>query len=264
MARKAKLVRVDALQPHLLNKVLYGPPTANSAYQDIKHSMRTGGFDERFPLLITDDNRILWGVTRWAAAKAVRLKEVPCETFVPSDPQSANAEMEREIVRGNTYRVKTQVMLAREQQKLLEIEGVLARQRMGSGNTDGGPSTAADRVGKVFGESGKTVQRRLKVLKAIDAAEAVRDTKRADKLTTLLEGKNIVKALEVIKGKPDGEKRPVKVEVPDTFNSRYTRAYSEFFEACAKAQVPGEVEQLRGLLARMAKDLEAAEGRLNA
>lgn len=261
MARKIKNCQVADLRPHPLHRELYGSPTSNTAYADIRLSMRTRGYDERFPLLITEDGRILSGVTRWAAAKAAKLVEVPCEVFVPEDPQAAEDEMELKIVRDNTYRVKSQLMLAREQRKLLDVESRLARRRKGSGS-DGGPALAADRVGKTFRESGKTVKRRLKVLEAIEEAEAGGNRRRADTLTTLLEGKNIIKALDIIKGKPATEKKPVKVEVPRTLHDHSTKAYSEFYEACCKATVLGELQVLEATLERMRNDLDTARGRV--
>src|SRR6266540_1233575 len=123
------MVAVADLRPHPINKELYGPPTANSAYKDIKANMEHGGFDERHPLLVTEDRRILWGVTRWSVAKSLHIAEVPCEVFIPTSPQTAELEIEGEVVRGNMYRVKTQLTIAREQRKLLEVEKALARER---------------------------------------------------------------------------------------------------------------------------------------
>jgi hypothetical protein len=159
---------------------------------------------------------------------------------------------------GNLYRTKTQVMIAREQRKVMELERDLARRRMAAGS-DGGPSKAADRVGKVFSESGKTVAGRLKVLEAIEAAG---DRKTAERLTELLEGKHIVKALDVIEGKPASSRRPPPVEVPRTLLDHANKAYSEFFEACAKVQSEGEMEQVKSYLRQMQDTLAATASRL--
>jgi ParB-like chromosome segregation protein Spo0J len=248
------------LRPHPLHKELYGPPTANSAYKDIKASMARHGFDERQPLLITEDDRIVWGVTRWAAAKSVGLALVPCEVFVPAEAAQAELEIERELIRGNTYRVKTQTILAKEQRKMLEVEADLARRRMGEGS-DGGPSKATDRVGKLFGESGKTVQRRLKVLRAIEEAETAGQRKKAEQLTELLNAGKTLKALDVAQGKAPKAKPP-KVEVPPTIHEHANKAYSEFFNGCAKAQYPAELQVLEAALGRMRDDLESARRRV--
>jgi hypothetical protein len=65
--------------------------------------------------------------------------------------------------------VKTQLMIAREQAMLVEIEKERGRRRMALGS-DGGPSKSTDRVAQAFKRtSGKTVQRRLKILKVAPA-----------------------------------------------------------------------------------------------
>jgi hypothetical protein len=132
---------------------------------------------------------------------------------------------------------------------------------MGQGS-DGGPSKSADRVGKIFGESGKTVQRRLKVLAAVEEADAQGNRKKAEQLTRLLEAKHIVKALAAIGGRQRPAAKPAHVETPRTLHDHSTRAYSEFFEACAKARVPAEIELLAATLGRMGDDLNTARARL--
>jgi hypothetical protein len=259
----SKIVRLspEELRPHPLNRELYGTPTANTAYHDIRADMKRRGFDDKQPLLITEDRRVIRGVTRHAAARSLNLKEVPCEIFVPENPADAELEIERELVRGNIYRTKTETMKAREQRKILEIETALARGRMAEG-TDGGPSKAADRVGKVFGESGKTVQRRLKVLEAIEQADADGDKKRASRLTELLDGKHITKALDLLSPK-DKPAKPVKqVDVPRTLHDHVNTAQSENFEACCKAQCEAEIEIIEVSIDRMLTTVQAARQRL--
>src|SRR5262249_48872469 len=186
IVRDIVMVKVADLRPHANNKYFYGTPTANSAYKDIKLNMKRIGFDPRWPLFITEDRRILSGVTRWACAKSEGIEAVPCEVFEPSSPETAEIEYEREIVLANMHRQKSQLSIAREQRSFLESEKALARTRMAVGS-DGGASKATDRVGKVFGESGKTVQRRLKILEGIEEAQAEGNSKRADRLIDLLE-----------------------------------------------------------------------------
>jgi hypothetical protein len=261
MAPKTVLRDPKELRPHALNLQLYGPPTANSAYQDMRLDMKRRGYDETEPLMIAPDDRVLRGCTRHAAARSVGLAEVPCVVFYPSSPETAELEFERELIRGNSYRTKTEVMKAREQRKLLEVEAELARRRMGGGS-DGGPSKSTDRVGKIFKESGKSVQRRLKVLAAIEAAEADGDARRAERLTDLLNGKKITKALALLD--PARAKAPAvrHVEVPPTLHAHVNRMYSECYEACAKARVGAEVDVIEAMLARMREDAAAARRRV--
>jgi hypothetical protein len=253
------------LRPHPVNKELYGPPTANSKYKGIKDDMIRRGYDDDRPLKITEDGRILWGVTRWAIAKSLNLDKLPCIVFQPKDQATAELEMEAEIVRGNIQRDKTELMIAKEERKLLEVEREMARRRMGQGS-DGGPSMSVDRVAKTLRDSGKTVsgktvQRRLKVLGAIEEAEADGNHRKVERLTELLNAKSITKALDIVNGKTT-TKKPPKVETPRTLNECSTKAYSEFYEACARAKVSAEIDILEATLGRMRDDLETARQRL--
>jgi hypothetical protein len=128
--------------------------------------------------------------------------------------------------------------------------------------SDGETSKATDRVGKLFGESGKSVQRRLKVLKAIEEAEADGEQKRADRLTDLLDGKHITKALALLDPKKEAT-RPVKnVDVPRTLHDHVTKTYSENFEACAKAVCLEEVQVIAANVARLWREALNAMRRL--
>jgi hypothetical protein len=259
---KVVVKAVADLRPHPLNRELYGSPAANSAYKDLKMAMGRGGFDARHPLLVTADGRIVEGTTRWAVAKSVGLTEVPCEVFVPSSAETAELEIERKLVEGNRYRVKTPLMVAREQRKLLEVESVLARRRMGQGSDDG-PSKSTDRVGKVFGESGKTVQRRIKVLDAIEAAEVAGEKKKTERLTDLLNAGKTVQALEVIKPKEKAARKVIgKVDTPRTLHDHVSKTYSENYEACAKAVCEAEVEVIEANIERMRRDAATARQRV--
>jgi ParB-like chromosome segregation protein Spo0J len=259
MAKKIILVDPAELRPLPLNKELYGRPQDNDAYKDIKQLM-THGFNENKPLTITEDRRIVAGVTRWHIAKALGLKEVPCLVFTPTSPETAEDEYDLELIDDNHYRNKTKVMLAREQRKKMEIQKRLARKRMGSGS-DGGPSKSADRVGADYRVSGRTVTRSIKVLEAIEQAEADGDRRKAERLTDLLEHGKTGKALAIITGKPAAKKAP-PVDVPRTLNDHNTKAYSENYEACAKVRVPAEIDILEANVERMLQDVDTARTRL--
>jgi hypothetical protein len=264
MAKEIVTMRVDELRPHPENKDLYDRPTANSEYKRMWDDMKQNGFSDLQPLIVTADRRVIGGCTRWAIARGLKVETVPCIVFTPqsADPEEAEEEIVRELIRDNQGRRKSERTVAKELRRLVKIESVLARKRMAHG-AGGEPGKAVEKVGKERNLSGSSVQKRIKVLNAIEAAEDRGDTKKANRLEDLLNARKIDTAINVIKGKPAAPK-PAKVEVPDTFNSRYQKAYSEFFEACCKVMVPGELDQLRGLLARMAEEVEKVERRLNA
>jgi hypothetical protein len=265
MARKIVLYSPSDLRPHPLNKELYGLPTDNEAYVNVQFSMSRGGFDERHPLLVTKDGRIVSGVTRWTAAKSLKLESVPCETFVPVDEESAELEIEAKLIMENGYRTKTRLMVAREQQKLVELEKVLARKRMAYGRDgEDGPSKSTERAAIAFKTSGATVQRNLKVLAGIDAAKERGDERMAARLIDLLEHGKPGKALELIvagNGKSK-QKAPKKVDVPRTILDHATMAHSEFYEACAKSEIEEALRVLEQYLDNMHKALETAREKL--
>jgi hypothetical protein len=253
------------LRAHPLNKVLYGRPEDNSAYEEMWRDMKARGFDELHPLLVMGDGRVICGCTRLAAARKAKLPEVPCAEFVPTDPATVEMEAELRLIHDNRQRTKTQVMEVREQRTALELQSRLAQVRMLAGVAGDERGRAADIVGKDYQKSGKTITRRIKVLDAIERAQAEGREKDAAKLTTLLEGRNITKALALLEEKkPDRPKvlKTPRVEVPRTFNDHLSRGYSELFEALAKAQVPGELDQVEGRLRQLHQDLSAARRRL--
>jgi hypothetical protein len=264
MARKVILVNVAELHPHPRNAPIYGNPKSTKAYADMVADMKDRGFSDRYPLLITADRIIIGGVTRWLCAKAAKITQVPCEIFVPSaaDPILAELEIREQIPLDNGYREKTQLMVARELAMLAEIEKERGRRRMALGSDDG-PSKATDRVAQAVKRiSGKTVQRRLKILKAIDEAHDNGDHRKADQLTELLEQRKTLQALAVIKGKALKPKKAVKVEVRRTLHDHATKAYSEFYEACCKATVGAELDVLEAHVQRVLEDIQTARKRL--
>jgi hypothetical protein len=264
---KTVMMKLADLRPHDLHQVLYGRPTQNPEYKNLREQMKQRGFDPRHPLLVTRDGRILAGVTRWAAAIAAGLTEAPCVVFTPSGEENAEPEYTLEILRDNMYRTKDEVMKAREQRAAKEAEAVLARKRMAQGARSGdvgkAASTSEARVGKLYKEAGRTVRRRIQVLDAIEKAEEAGDHKLAERMTDLLNSHKPGKALDLVQGKP---KKPVvvkKVDVPRTLHDHATKAHSEFYEACCKAGIPEEVKILDGYLAKMHTALETARKRLS-
>src|SRR5262245_26096039 len=179
------------LVPHPKNRELYGPPEENEQYENMVRQMKRGYYDEDYPLTITPDDRVLCGCTRCAAALKARLPEVPCRVFTAVSPTTAEAEYIQVLLFDNRGRTKSKLMLAREWRLEMITQKELARRRMaeGGGGGVGGDETgkASDLVGQKYAVGGKTVERYLKVLDAIDAAAAADDTAEAQRLTRLLE-----------------------------------------------------------------------------
>jgi hypothetical protein len=59
-------------------------------------------------------------VTRWTCASKIGVKEIPCQVFRPRSRETAEVEIEEQLIRGNLYRQKTQRIIAKEQRKLLD------------------------------------------------------------------------------------------------------------------------------------------------
>jgi hypothetical protein len=255
------MVSVEELRPHPKNRELYDRPTDNDAYKELRGDIKERGFRDEKWLKITPDRRIIAGCTRHHAAKSSGLKELPCRVFKANDPDTAELEYEMEIIRDNIQRSKTQLMKAREMRAMKEIEAKWGLRRMGRQEGAGEAGTSQDKVGRQFKVSGKTVQLTIKVLDAIEQAEADGDRRKADRLTELLNSNKITKALDVLK--PKDKAKPVKkVEVPPTLHAHVQRAYSENFEACAKVKCWAEIEIIEKNIERMKADAMAAATKL--
>jgi hypothetical protein len=116
---------------------------------------------------------------------------------------------------------------------------------------DGGPSKAAERVGKRFNESCRTVERRRNVLKGYDAAVADHNDKKAEHLLNLLEAKKLVEAENIIKGKKAKKpakpktapgKKPVQVEEFPTCDVHFNKAGSVFEAGTALIKSQGDLD----------------------
>jgi hypothetical protein len=256
------------LWPQPLNEQLYGPPKANSAYETIEFKMRHQGFDDLYPLQITQDGRIVDGVTRWALAKKLRLESVPCVLFVPSSEETAELEIQQQLIIANSYRIKTRLMAARELRKLVELETARAKKRMQWGKGDDGVTgKATERAAKLCKTSGATVQRTLRVLAGIDAATERGDERMTVRLTELLErGKTGIAEKLIAEGKGES-KRKARIkkaaDVPRTGPDHAMLAYREFYEACAKTSIKEELPLLEKYLKKMQEALETARDKLS-
>lgn len=168
------------LSPHPLNARLYGEGVDGALRDSIKEN---GIID---PLLITAANVIISGHRRHAAAVVLQLKKVPVLVYNLTD----EAEIELAVITANAQRERTNVMKARECRELnrIETERAKHRQQQSAVNTNAklGRSTDAETVGETIPESsgrardiaaqhvgwsGKTAEKAIKVIDAIDASD---------------------------------------------------------------------------------------------
>ena len=171
MAVKIVDIKVDDLKPHPENEVIYGQEDVSDLVEKIRDA---GRIIER--LIITKDNVIISGHRRWAAAKELSLKTVPCEVM----ELKTDEEILEELVLRNARRTKTTAQRIREGMILESVYSDEARERrlenlkqnqtIKSDVDDSASSGATrDKVAKKAGiSSGKTYERGKKVLVKVD------------------------------------------------------------------------------------------------
>lgn len=195
-------VPVDALQPHPENARLYG----DEPLDDLADSVRVLGV--RVPLLITPEHLIVSGHRRWRAAQAAGLATVPVIVLAAAD----DLAVLEQLVHLNRQRERTFTQKAREARLLQEVERRRAERRQRA--TRFGPEPAVenlpppgladagktrDRVGAYLGVSGRTADKVLAVVDAIDRAERDGDTQTAARLTAALDGKRVDRAYREVR-----------------------------------------------------------------
>lgn len=156
---------VVTLQPHPLNARVYGD-TPEDTFVD---SVRSLGI--LTPLLIDQDNTVLSGHRRLAAAKKAGLETVPVEMF-----HGTALEAEQVVIESNRQREKTAGQKAREAHELLRIQRELAAERMKSGKAVTlGPEVAkgraSDKVAETTGQSRKTVEMQDAIVEAANQGQ---------------------------------------------------------------------------------------------
>lgn len=174
------------LQPHPLNAQLYGDERDAGLRADIA----ANGIRE--PLRITADGTIISGHSRCAIAVELDLSDVPVIVSSLDDPTEILAEM----ISSNNRRKKTYYVLAREYQQLKPIQAELALRRKLSGcgedhrvnfpHGEKRKGRASDLAAVMLGMTGKTADRALHVVMAIDRARASGHDEDADLLTAHL------------------------------------------------------------------------------
>jgi len=185
------------LSHHPTNAEIYGDDTDADFIQSCKGGVLT-------PLIVTCDNVIISGHRRYRAAIAAGLDGVPVVVSELRD----DLDIERALIIANVQRSKTTEQLARECKRLTEIESKQARNRQRTstggpspqlvenlpqaGNHDGKSTRKTrDKVGEIFGISGRTVAKSAQVIEAIDAAETAGDDDRAAKIRAKLNNKSV-------------------------------------------------------------------------
>ena len=175
-----------SLQAHPLNAQLYG----EEAGDDLRASIAVHGI--LTPLLITREAVIISGHRRHAVALELGLATVP----VTVSPLTDQLDIKEALIRANIARTKSNYQRAREYQQLKPIQAEMAKRRKVSGdggdhsdNCPYGPKLkgrASDLTAEMLGMTGKTAERALRVVIAIDRASANGHQEHADFFITHL------------------------------------------------------------------------------
>jgi hypothetical protein len=182
-------VALTALQPHPQDVTIYGEAPDAALETDI----RQRGILQ--PLLVTHAGVIVSGHRRWRAARAIGLPSVPVVRFGSDDPLDI---LEALVTTNRTQRVRTTQEIGREAQVLAGVEQARAKARMLAGKRsrpdpeDSGPQgvrapQSRDAIGAKLGVSGKTVERALDAVNAMDALAAQGRQAEADTIAAALQ-----------------------------------------------------------------------------
>ena len=156
----------------------------------------------REPVICTEDGETVGGNRRIKAARICGLKFVPA-IFVTF---KSEAEKLQAMLDSNIHRVKTFEQTAREAMLRKKIEAGLARGRQATKskqqdveNLPEATGSARDITAKHYGISGKTLEKAIKVIEAMDALKAKGKTNDAKALSAALE-KSVDGALKLAQG----------------------------------------------------------------
>ncbi len=202
---------VSALQPHKLNESIYGDNCCTDL--NLAESIRVHGV--LVPILITNDDRIVSGHRRWFHAKNAGLREVPVVVGAFDD----ELQIEEAIIEANRQREKTEEQKAREVRELKRIARKRAEARRDSKlkqNQRKAPDTdpeilpergdSRDIAAASVGWSGKTGDKAVAVVDAIDQALESGDMAKAFELQDALNNQSVSaahKKIAPVKGTPE-------------------------------------------------------------
>jgi hypothetical protein len=182
---------VASLKPHPLNGVIY----SKRSLEDLVESIRQHGVLE--PLLVTGEDLVISGHRRLEGAQIAGLTAVPAIRA----SAASEAELVRLLLEANRQRLKSNEERLREFREYLRIEQASAKARQGT-RTDlradmveslppscGGK--ARELAAAKVGWAGRTAEKGLKVLEAIESWEESENMQLVEEVRTLLNDRGI-------------------------------------------------------------------------
>lgn len=215
-----KYAPTSALKPHPLNAAIYG----DGCDQDLLDSIKEKGIVN--PILVTKSFQIISGHRRFNAAQMTGLNEVPVIIMEQDDP----LEVEELLIVTNKQRNKTAEQMAREYDKLKDIEKIKAKNRqIESGKNFGigkekvvenspqpiSEGKSRELAAEKLGISSNTAERAAKVVHHVDELRAEGKTEEAEALRQTLNEKSVNAAYQQIKPKKEPAK-PVEKTDPSS------------------------------------------------
>jgi len=223
-----KYAPTSALKPHPLNAAIYG----DGCDQELLDSIKEKGIVN--PILVTKSFQIISGHRRFNAAQMAGLNEVPVIIMEQNDP----LEIEELLIITNKQRNKTAEQIAREYEKLKDIEKIRAKNRQSLAGGDkksekslveNSPQAISEGksrelAAEKLGISSNTAERAAKVVHHVDELRAEGKTEEAEQLRQTLNEKSVNAAYQMVKPKKEPAKPVEKTDalLHETYESGIT------------------------------------------
>ncbi len=177
MTREITMIPIKGLRPHVLHEHIYGKPEDDDTFEDLVAEVKNHGVLQ--PLVVDASGTVFSGGRRLAAAKKLKLKEVPAEV---NEYGSEQDEIQA-IISYNEYRVKTKLQKVKEGlvyqemlKKIISAKGsgkdIPEGQILNSIANADGKVVTRDGAGKAVGMSPRTIQTGKKVVETIEDLKA--------------------------------------------------------------------------------------------
>jgi ParB family chromosome partitioning protein len=226
------------LKPHPLNEKLYGRRELNFELRD---SIKEKGI--LVPLIVTPDDVIVSGHSRWEVAKILRIDDLPVQVLDTKD----EAVIEECLIHCNKQRDKTEEQKAREFKRIKAIEREKAKKRQGkrtdlqkeeedipqnSAESDEGDARTI--AAEAVGLSHTTAEHAEVVVDEIDELEEKGEQEQADDLRQTLNNESVNAAFKKTKkgAKPAPESKAKQSgELSDFETQCLSRLNKEWMDA---------------------------------
>lgn len=233
---------ITLLKPHPLSAKIYGE---QEALDGLVESVQKYGI--LTPITVTNDNRIVSGHRRYAAAKEAGLSEVPVVIF-PTDDE---LEIEIAVIEANRYREKDNLQKANEYRERLRIESELAKRRKQEGGKSAGKYRPQSQVEETFPQPENKRAPQARELASAPIGWSDRTAEKAAKVVEYIEQTGDSTMTELLKKSVNSAYASVKQKTgegptPPPFNPQYSNVWNfsrltEGFGEKYPGNIPGDI-----------------------